>query len=213
MALTPNAPFQLEDLSEDMNILSKALRESLQGVPNAPAARGERRILNLACGRADETGVLADIFGGEHQLETVGADIRDAEIEEARLRWKPPTQSDGPPRFHVEDGKRFLDAMSSNERFDLTFMRHQNFWNNPRLWARMFEGGLRQLDEDGLFVITSYFDIEHELACRKLAALGAVKIADHRNLESRALADAPGKSVDRHIAVFRKPLSGTSIQP
>ena len=213
MALTPNAPFQLEDLSEDMNILSKALRESLQGVPNAPAARGERRILNLACGRADETGVLADIFGGEHQLEIVGADIRDAEIEEARLRWKTPTQSDVHTRFHVEDGKRFLDAMSSNERFDLTFMRHQNFWNNPRLWARMFEGGLRQLDEDGLFVITSYFDIEHELACRKLAALGAVKVADHRNLDSRALADAPGKSVDRHIAVFRKPLSGTSIQP
>ena len=213
MALTPNAPFQLEDLSEDMNILSKALRESLQGVPDAPAARGERRILNLACGRADETGILADIFGGEHQLEIVGADIRDAEIEEARLRWKTPTQSDVHTRFHVEDGKRFLDAMSSNERFDLTFMRHQNFWNNPRLWARMFEGGLRQLDEDGLFVITSYFDIEHELACRKLAALGAVKIADHRNLESRALADAPGKSVDRHIAVFRKPLSGTSIQP
>jgi len=213
MALTPNAPFQLEDLSEDMNILSKALRESLQGVPNAPAGRSERRILNLACGRADETGVLADIFGGEHQLEIVGADIRDAEIEEARLRWKTPTQSDVHTRFHVEDGKRFLDAMSSNERFDLTFMRHQNFWNNPRLWARMFEGGLRQLDEDGLFVITSYFDIEHELACRKLAALGAVKIADHRNLESRALADAPGKSVDRHIAVFRKPLSGTSIQP
>ena len=77
----------------------------------------------------------------------------------------------------------------------------------------MFEGGLRQLDEDGLFVITSYFDVEHELACRKLAALGAVKVADHRNLDSRALADAPGKSVDRHIAIFRKPLSGTPVQP
>ncbi len=143
----------------------------------------------------------------------MGADIRDAEIEEARLRWKTPTHSDVHTRFHVEDGKRFLDAMSSNERFDLTFMRHQNFWNNPKLWARMFEGGLRQLGEDGLFVITSYFDVEHELACRKLAALGAVKVADHRNLDSRALADAPGKSVDRHIAVFRKPLSGTSVQP
>ena len=213
MALTPNTPFQLEDLSEDMNILSKALRESLHGIPDAPAGRSERRILNLACGRADETGVLADIFGGEHRLEIVGADIRDAEIEEARLRWRTPTHSDVHTRFHVEDGKRFLDAMSSAERFDLTFMRHQNFWNNPRLWARMFEGGLRQLDEDGLFVITSYFDVEHELACRKLAALGAVKVADHRNLDSRALTDAPGKSVDRHIAIFRKPLSGTPVQP
>ena len=61
MALTPNAPFQLENLSEDMNILSKALRESLHDVPDTPVGRSERRILNLACGRADETGVLADI--------------------------------------------------------------------------------------------------------------------------------------------------------
>ena len=133
----------------------------------------------------------------------------EAKIDEARLRWKTPNHGDIHTRFHIEDGKRFLDAMSTNERFDLTFMRHQNFWNNPKLWARMFEGGLRQLGKDGLFVITSYFDVEHKLACRKLEALGAVKVADHRNLDSRALADAPGKSVDRHIAVFRKPPSGT----
>ena len=209
MALTPNAPFQLGDLPEDMKILRKALRETLHDIPDAPADGSERRILNLACGRADETGVLADIFGGDDRLEIVGADIRAAEIEEARLRWKTPSHGDIHTRFHVEDGKRFLDAMSSNERFNLTFMRHQNFWNNPKLWARMFEGGLRQLGEDGLFVITSYFDVEHELACRRLETLGAVKVADHRNLDSRALADAPGKSVDRHIAVFRKPPSGT----
>ena len=39
MALNPNAPFQLENLSEDMDILGKALRESLLGVLDARAGR------------------------------------------------------------------------------------------------------------------------------------------------------------------------------
>ena len=60
-----------------------------------------------------------------------------------------------------------------------------NFWNDPDLWGRMFDGALDQLNDDGLFVITSYFDKEHDLACQKLAGLGAVKIAEHRNPLSR----------------------------
>jgi len=171
----------------------------------------EQRILNLACGRADETGVLADVFGrNAERLEIVGADIRSAEIEEANLRWRTVKEGDMQTRFHVEDGKRFLATMSSSDRFDLTFMRHQNFWNDPVLWGRMFEAALRQLSDDGLFVVTSYFDVEHKLACRKLADLGAVKIADHRNPGSRELSEAPGKSIDRHIAIFQRPSPSAS---
>ncbi|MAT46375.1 MAG: hypothetical protein CMO35_02975 [Verrucomicrobiaceae bacterium] len=206
MALDPNTPFLSADLPEDMDVLKKALAATLSTVPGLFQRGSEQRILNLACGRADETGVLADVFGGgAGRLEIVGADIRSAEIEEASLRWKTAKDSDIQTRFHVEDGKRFLSSMSSGDRFNLTFMRHQNFWNDPALWTRMFEGGLRQLDEDGLFVITSYFDVEHDLACRKLTALGATKVADYRNVHSRELSDAPGKSIDRHIAIFRRP--------
>jgi len=206
VALNPNIPFHSTGLPEDMAVLKRALETTLAKIPGAHGAGAEQRILNLACGRADETGVLADVFGREgERLEIVGADIRSAEIEEANLRWGTAKGNDMHTRFHVEDGKRFLASMSSSERFDLTFMRHQNFWNNPVLWAQMFEGALRQLSDDGLFVITSYFDVEHELACRKLTDLGAVKVAEHRNPHSRKLSDAPGKSVDRHIAVFRRP--------
>ena len=206
MALNPNIPFNSADLPEDMAVLKRALEATLAKIPGTHDTGAEQRILNLACGRADETGVLADVFGKKvERLEIVGADIRAAEIETANLRWRTAKGSDMHTRFHVEDGKRFLASMSSSERFDLTFMRHQNFWNDPALWAQMFEGALRQLNDDGLFVITSYFDVEHELACRKLTDLGAIKVAEHRNPHSRKLSDAPGKSIDRHIAVFRRP--------
>ena len=206
MALNPNTPFLSTDLPRDMDILRRALRATLDGIPNASEAGSEQRILNLACGRADETGILADVFGDRGaRLEIVGADIRSAEIETARQRWRTSKDDDIQTRFHVEDGKRFLASMSGSERFDLTFMRHQNYWNDPTLWGHMFDGALRQLSDDGLFVITSYFDVEHEMACRKLTALGARKVAEYRNPHSRELSDAPGKSIDRHIAVFRRP--------
>ncbi|MDB4817412.1 hypothetical protein OAH11_00780, partial [Akkermansiaceae bacterium] len=59
-------------------------------------------------------------------------------------------------------------------------------------------------DEDGLLVITSYFDKEHELATHALEELGAVQVGSIINPNSRALSDAPGKSVDKHLAVFKK---------
>lgn len=150
--------------------------------------------------------MLAELFGeGARELEIVGADIRAAEIAEAQQRWKASGHSDVQTRFHVEDGRRFLEALSSGETFDVAFLRHQNFWNDPELWGRMFDGALQQLSDDGLFVITSYFDKEHELACAKLASLGAEQVASHQNPLSRVLRDAPGKSVDRHIAIFRRP--------
>jgi len=203
--LQPNLPFSFEDLPEDMALLQKALRATLAGLPGLQDPGHEQRILNLACGRADETGVLAEVFGSQAgALEIVGTDIRAPEIEEASKRWNTREDCDVQTRFHVEDGRRFLDSLSSNDRFDLTFMRHQNFWNDPALWGRMFDGALRQLSDDGLFVITSYFDREHELACKKLEKLGAVKVAEYRNPLSRALADGKGKSIDRHIAIFRR---------
>ena len=205
MTLDPNTPFSFEDLPEDMAVLKRALRTTLAKLGEVSKPGTEQRILNLACGRADETGVLAEVFGeGAGSLDIVGADIRTSEIEEANHRWNTKDDDDIQTRFHVEDGKRFLDAMSSNDCFDLTFMRHQNFWNDPVRWGRMFDGALRQLSDDGLFVITSYFDKEHRLACEKLSKLGAVKVAEYRNPLSRALSEAPGKSIDRHIAIFRR---------
>ena len=71
MALTPNAPFRVDTIPEDMKVLRTALRETLRDIPGTPVKRSERRILNLACGRADETGVLAETFGAEAKLSLI----------------------------------------------------------------------------------------------------------------------------------------------
>jgi hypothetical protein len=68
---------------------------------------------------------------------------------------------------------------------------------------RIFEQSLHRLKDDGVLVLTSYFDREHELALQAFRSLGAEVVITERNAESRELG-TPGKSVDRHVAVLRK---------
>ena len=86
----------------------------------------------------------------------------------------------------------------------MVFMRHQNFWHGQELWKKIFDQGIAKLRPDGMLVITSYFDVEHRLALRALEALGMEVVSNRRNKASRALNDAPGKSVDRWVAVLRQ---------
>ena len=209
MSRAPAASFSHPQTNQDMAHLRKALETSLAPLEHVlPDQAGHRRLLNLACGRADETGVLADLFRPRDQsLEIIGADLRAPEIDAARVRWMAAPGSGVRTSFHAGDGLAFLDGLPSTDEFDIAFLRHQNFWNGAELWQGMFDRSLHRLSDHGLLVITSYFDLEHELACRALQQLGARLVSNHKNTNSRRLPDAPGKSVDRHVAVFRKPPS------
>lgn len=192
------------DMRRLRKALSEALRDSGQDLPFGE----QRRLLNLACGRADETGVLAEIFGdGAKELSILGADLRAPEIEQARARWRPDPDSGLLTRFEAGDGLQFLDSLGPDDQFDVAFLRHQNYWNGTELWNGLFDRSLHRLSDDGLLVITSYFDLEHRQACAALERLGAVRVANHHNPASRLISAKHEKSVDRHIAVFRKPPS------
>jgi hypothetical protein len=190
------------DMGQLHRVLSETLRQSGHPLPGPE----HRRLLNLACGRADETGVLADVFGKDAgRLDIFGADLRAPEIEEARTRWKSNPDSGIHTQFESGDGLQILDNLDDDQQFDVAFLRHQNFWNGNDLWQGMFDRSLHRLTGDGMLVITSYFDLEHRQACAALKRLGAIQVANFRNPKSRLISAKHQKSVDRHIAVFRKP--------
>lgn len=163
-------------------------------------------ILNLACGPCREAGALVASFQNEaaisrRSIRITGADIRAAEIEEARSRAAAFKEGGVESEFIVFDCSR-LDRLTQLEKsFDFVFLRHQNYWNAPQLWARIFEQGLSRLKEGGILGITSYFDREHDLAIKALKRAGASLLLTVRNPHSRKL-PTPGKSVDRHLALF-----------
>lgn len=159
------------------------------------------RILNLACGRADETGVLLKLFGGESLgCELLGIDIRAREIQEAQQRWN--KWSSKQANFLVHNGTKINEIAAVREKFDIAFMRHQNFWNGDTTWFKIYDQALHALKENGVLIITSYFDKEHMLAIEALTRLGAKLNLTMRNQNSEMIQRKYQKSSDRHIAIF-----------
>lgn len=184
----------------DLAKLKGLLKESL--APLLPP-QPDLRILNLACGRCDEAETLIqvgqELTGQQGSVEMVGADIRIREIRQARENHR-----HLPAEFLLEDASQLSRNKALGDDFGMVFLRHQNFWHGQDLWKKIFDQGIAKLRPDGMLVITSYFDVEHRLALDALKKLGLEVVSNRRNKASRALADAPGKSVDRWVAVLRR---------
>lgn len=184
-------------------ILSRLLKESKFN----PTGERPLQLLDIACGECREAETLVkvaqELQPGDKlaPVRLVGTDIRDREVEDATRRFR--SRQDAQFEFLVEDASKLDRNREMGGEFDLAFIRHQNFWLGATEWKRIFEQGMKKLSEDGVLVITSYFDREHELATRAIAEAGGELIVTERNLESMELA-YPGKSVDRHVAVFRR---------
>ena len=199
--MLPAKPFSYPGIDADIERLSKLLAIALQTAAWKPPE--SLTILNLACGRADETGVLLkNLAPAATRLFYLGIDLRAPEINEARSRWIPAAPYEWDLDFRVGDASH-TDRMKQLPPFDFIFIRHQNFWNDIPIWTELYANALAALKPEGLLTITSYFDREHELATACLKQLGATLLTSIRHPNSRPLNDAPGKSVDRHLAIFR----------
>lgn len=189
----------INPIAQDMLTLDSLLRETV--APHLHLGhREDLRILNLACGQCDEAGTLVNFgqaqTGGDVSL--IGADIRIREVLQAREN-----HAQLPAEFLLEDATKLSLHKELGEDFKLVLLRHQNYWNGPELWKKIFEQGLSKTDEEGLLVITSYFDKEHQLALDTLQGLGAELLVTRHNPHARKLL-RPGKFVDKHIAVLRR---------
>lgn len=199
----PQTVFHHSSIESDINNLQLSLSDCLNQVNIKPAEDRHQpiRILNLACGRADETGALFKILGGKSlACELLGIDIRAKEINEANKRWH--LASDSRANFIVHDGTKIDQIQQVREKFDYAFMRHQNFWNGDSTWLKIYDKALHSLKENGYLIITSYFDREHLLAIEAIQSLGAKLQLNFENPRSRMIDKKCAKAADKHIAIF-----------
>lgn len=175
-------------------------------------------LLNLACAHCEEAAIISAYFGqgcGGAPVRFFGMDVRAREIDTAKRRYEmtekifqklgiPAVKGDGPEfEFFSDDATRLGGYKQIPGSFDIVFMRHQNVWNDRKIWQRIFQFSLDRLRDDGLLVFTSYFDREHMIALETFKALGAQLLISEKNPNTREL-HYPGKSVDRHMAVMRR---------
>jgi len=192
-----HAPRSLLDV--DMRVLEALLRDTVKPHLRDPKDK-DFRILNLACGSCDEAETLVKFAQSQTPgtVSLTGADIRIREILQAR-----DAHAHLPAEFLLQDATKISEHKELGGDFNMVMLRHQNFWNQQELWKKIFEQGLEKVGNEGLLVITSYFDKEHHMALEALNKLGAELIETRVNAVSRKLI-TPGKSVDKHIAVLRR---------
>ncbi|WP_411827128.1 class I SAM-dependent methyltransferase [Luteolibacter sp. AS25] len=191
-------PFSFPGITEDISRLGGLLGELLRLADIT--FHGRLAILNLACGRADETGILAAALEPAQVGFYLGMDLRADAIAEAERRWDLPN---GEIEFR-EGNAAMIGRMEGLPAFDLVFIRHQNYWHEPLVWEGILDEAFATMKENGYLICTSYFDLEHELFLASMRTRGVRILANVRNAKSRDLPDAEGKSVDRWIAVFGK---------
>ena len=191
-------PFSYEGIDGDIQRLGVLLRDSLSAIH---ADFDEKiSVLNLACGRADETGVLVNALGSSRVGFYLGIDLRGDAIQEASARWH---SSDCEIRF-MEGNAAMLGRMKTLPEFDLVFIRHQNYWHEPMVWEGILDEAIALMKPNGLLSCTSYFDLEHDLFMASMRERDAKLLLNVRNPNSRTLPDAVGKSVDRWLGIWRK---------
>lgn len=209
-----------EDLQQLRRMLSRvasrdpeAVKRRLERLAKVRPGNDELRVLDIACGDCREAEVLGDFVAElkgapDAAVKLTGIDVRAREIADAARKFgkrQGPREGRGRRDFEFRTG----DATQLNEHaelgadFDLVFLRHQNYWNGARDWEEIFDHALSKTGEDGRLVITSYFDQEHALALEAIQRLGGELVHTEFNEETRALV-TPGKSMDRHVAIFRR---------
>ncbi len=205
-----------ELLGEDMSRFWAMLKKCVGRCGFTPAEGRPVDLLNLACAHCEEAAVLSAFFSRHGEpVRFFGMDVRAREIDNARRRYEvteklfrkmgvPALKGEGTEfEFIADDATRLKGYRQIPEAFDVIFLRHQNVWHDRKIWQRIFEFALDRLGEHGILIITSYFDREHMIALDLFKMLGAEVLVSEKNPDSREL-DYPGKSVDRHMAVFRR---------
>jgi len=186
-----------EDLSRLKLLLTPLIAE------NIAVKNGSLRCLNIACGRADESGILREILAPlAADLQILGVDIRERELDIARSRWRSDPHTSYTFLYHDATKLHLIAELA--QPCNIILMRHQNYWNGAATWQNIYDSALHRLSAEGILVITSYFDQEHLQALQAIQQLGATLITTIQNPQSRPVLDGPNKSVDRHIAIFSK---------
>ena len=209
-----------EFFGQDMRHLWMMLESVVTKSMCYPGINEDRiNLLNLACGYCEEGAVLPAFWGRTgKKVHQFSIDLRDAEIDKAKRRYaltekifrkaglpnvSELSKSSQSVEFIADDAIHLAEYGQIPSQFNVIFIRHQNLWHDRSTWQRIYDFALNRLTDEGLLIITSYFDREHHLALDLIKMLGGDVLVSERNHLSRELS-YPGKSIARHVAAISK---------
>lgn len=184
-------------------------------------------ILNLCCGMCEEGKVLSAFFGGEEfgciseNVKLIGIDIKQEAIKRAirncsildfsgeKIEYVLPANFE----FIVGDATNLDQFPQIPKEVDVVVIRHQQISHNEAVWTNIFKQALERVSKDGIVIITSLLDFEHEMLIKALQKLDCEIVINKKNPWAAQLGDEKIFS-DRKIAIIRKKnLPPSSAEP
>jgi len=144
------------------HILGTALEQSEYRRP----LTGILSVLDVTCGYCYEVPALVNHFG---QINITGIDINADKIEVAKERAK---GLPGNHEFIIGDAGRLNVYPEMPAKVDVALIRRQNIFHVPRAWENIFDQTMQHLTTNGLAIVTSLTDIEHEMMTNAFSNLG-----------------------------------------
>ena len=173
------------------------------------------QVLDIACGKCREGFVLSTYFGGNRfgnpspNVLVSGIDINPDDINTANENNSSYDidRKTRVPMFNYQ----FINGDATNldqypqlpQTADVFVIRHQQISSNEVTWTTIFQQAIDRLGENGIGIITSFSDVEHDMLIGKLEQLHCEVVMNKPNPHAEPT-ETQGVSVDRHIAIVKK---------
>ena len=182
-----------------------------------PPQDRQAQILDVGCGKCKEGIVLSAYFGGgefgsaNDNVKLIGIDINKRDIDKAISGHQRTDFSQQVTRYVLPSNFEFIHGDATKldqypqipDQLDVIVIRHQRILDNEEIWTEIFQESLNRLSPDGIMILTSFSDVEHQMLMEKLKELNVeVKIDETNPYAKPTLHEEV--STDRNITIIKR---------
>jgi len=182
-----------------------------------PPQDRQTQILDVGCGKCEEGIVLSAYFGGgefgsaSDHTKVVGIDIKKEDIERAISGHKVPDFSEQITKYVLPSNFEFVHGDATKldqypqipDQVDVVVIRHQQISDDEEIWTKIFQESLKKLSPNGIMILTSFSDIEHQMLMEKLKELEVEVIVDEKNPYGKSTQHKE-VTIDRNLTIIKR---------
>jgi len=154
------------------------------------------QILDIACGECKEAKLLIKFFGNEYAKSDDGnASLIGVDIDQKRINRAIELNSDNQNAvFLCKDATKLDEYPEISVQADIIMIRSQQISASKRIWTEIFSQAIKKLTDNGIMIVTSVSDGEHQMLKDAIKNLPFQILLDETNPHSR-ISDGHGQDM------------------
>lgn len=164
------------------------------------------QILDIACGVCREAELLIKFFGNGspesdgQDVNLIGVDIDQSKID-AAIKFNSSNNFKNQTSFICRDATKLDEYPEIPDQVDLIMIRAQQISNSRQIWTEIFGQAIKKLTTNGIMIVTSYSNEEHQMLKDATKDLPFQIVIDETNPHSRI---SDGHGPDMKVLVVKR---------